>query len=121
MPSLDTLDISHNQIKRLPVKPGTLVNLRVFCLSRNRLSRIPTYLSRFNSLEIFKVDRNPIEWPPREVTSLSHSVDTADAMKDWIISLQRWLDDDEMKLNRVHDDSGFVENDLEHHMYDIYL
>ncbi|KDQ33898.1 hypothetical protein PLEOSDRAFT_1110771 [Pleurotus ostreatus PC15] len=116
MPSLDTLDISHNQIKRLPVKPGTLVNLRVFCLSRNRLSRIPTYLSRFNSLEIFKVDRNPIEWPPREVTSLSHSVDSADSMKDWIISLQRWLDDDEMKLNRVHDDSGFVENDLEHHI-----
>jgi len=29
MSSLDTLDISHNKIKRLPTQPGNLVNLRV--------------------------------------------------------------------------------------------
>jgi Leucine-rich repeat (LRR) protein len=29
MPSLDTLDISHNKIKRLPSQPGSLLNLRV--------------------------------------------------------------------------------------------
>jgi hypothetical protein len=27
--SLDTLDISHNKIRRLPNEPGSLVNLRV--------------------------------------------------------------------------------------------
>lgn len=29
MPSLDTLDISYNKIKRLPSQPGQLVQLRV--------------------------------------------------------------------------------------------
>ena len=29
MPSLDTLDISHNKIKRMPSQPGQLIQLRV--------------------------------------------------------------------------------------------
>jgi Leucine-rich repeat (LRR) protein len=40
MPSLDTLDISHNKIKKLPSQPGQLVQLRVSpaiaCLERSR-------------------------------------------------------------------------------------
>ncbi|KAJ8517452.1 hypothetical protein ONZ45_g5378 [Pleurotus djamor] len=117
MASLDTLDISHNQIKRLPSQPGKLVNLRVFCLSKNKIARLPTYISRFTTLEIFKVDRNPIEWPPRSVILPSDPINSPEAMKKWIASLRHWLDDDEDKLNRVHDDSGFMEqSDLEHHM-----
>jgi len=33
MPSLDTLDISHNKIRRFPAHPGRLVDLRVRCTS----------------------------------------------------------------------------------------
>ncbi len=29
MPSLDTLDLSHNKIKRLPPRPGELLKLKV--------------------------------------------------------------------------------------------
>lgn len=40
MPSLEILDISRNKIKRLPVSPGSLVNLKAghnalqFCIAR---------------------------------------------------------------------------------------
>jgi hypothetical protein len=135
IPSLDTLDISHNRLKRLPSQPGSLINLRVrnlfspyiqqcnkqfhqvFCFSRNKVTRLPSYLSKFHRLNILKVDRNPIEWPPKFVMDASGSLDTAQAMKDWIRTIQRWMDDDPSRT-KFHDDSGFSEqHELENNMY----
>ncbi|KIK63550.1 hypothetical protein GYMLUDRAFT_57243 [Collybiopsis luxurians FD-317 M1] len=120
MPALDTLDISHNKIKRLPSQPGNLVNLRVFCLSRNKVTRLPSYISKFQNLSVLQVDKNPIEWPPKAVMEppeLVASPGAADSSRSWIKSVQKWI---EAETNphgpghSTHDDSGFSEQiDLE--------
>ncbi|KAF7353640.1 Leucine-rich repeat-containing protein SOG2 [Mycena venus] len=124
LPALDTLDISHNKIKRLPTQPGKLLNLRVFCLSRNKLSRLPIYLSKFYKLEILQLERNPLEWPPKSVVTPPES---PGAMRDWIRSVQKWIETAETSRShihdetpRVHDDSGFGEQELESKIEDSY-
>ncbi|KAG6821460.1 hypothetical protein H0H93_010184 [Arthromyces matolae] len=107
MPSLDTLDISHNRIKELPTLPGQLIHLRVFSLSKNKLTRLPLYLSQFSNLEVLEVERNPIEWPPKSVMEKAQSVDSRSAMKDWVSSLQKWLQADNHVPNR--DDTGYAD------------
>ncbi|KAJ7261291.1 RAM signaling pathway protein-domain-containing protein [Mycena haematopus] len=108
LPALDTLDISHNKIKRLPTQPGKLLNLRVFCLARNKLSRLPIYLSKFYKLEVLQLERNPLEWPPKSVLT---PPETPGAMRDWIRSVQMWIEA-ETSRPRIHDDSGFSQREL---------
>ncbi|KAF5387103.1 hypothetical protein D9615_001618 [Tricholomella constricta] len=115
MPSLDTLDISRNKIKRLPFRAGQLIHLRVFCISRNKITRLPPYLSQFHNLEVFQVERNPIEWPPKTVMEKSGSLDSRYAMKDWVKSLQQWIEAD--FRGQSHDDSGYSEQ----HNLDTYI
>ncbi|KAJ6500542.1 RAM signaling pathway protein-domain-containing protein [Mycena sanguinolenta] len=118
LPALDTLDISHNKIKRLPTQPGKLLNLRVFCLARNKLSRLPIYLSKFYKLEVLQLERNPLEWPPKAVLSPPES---PGAMRDWIRSVQMWIEEAETSRHRIHDDSGFSEREqLETNIEDSY-
>ncbi|KAJ6488546.1 RAM signaling pathway protein-domain-containing protein [Mycena vitilis] len=119
LPSLDTLDISHNKIKRLPTQPGKLLNLRVFCLSRNKLTRLPIYLSKFYKLEVLQLERNPFEWPPKSVVSQSRIPESPGAMRDWIRSVQKWIEA-ETSRPRVHDDSGFSEQELDTNIEDSY-
>ncbi|THV07960.1 hypothetical protein K435DRAFT_642682 [Dendrothele bispora CBS 962.96] len=111
MPSLDTLDISHNKIKRLPTQPGNLVNLRVFCFSRNKVTRLPTYLPKFHNLAVLEVERNPIEWPPKHIVERNGLPTTAEAMKNWIRGVQKWIEHESTRGLRGHDDSGFSEMD----------
>ncbi|KAJ7771659.1 RAM signaling pathway protein-domain-containing protein [Mycena metata] len=117
LPALDTLDISHNKIKRLPTQPGRLLNLRVFCLARNKLTRLPIYLSKFYKLDVLQVERNPIDWPPKSVMGQSRAPETPQAMRDWIRSVQKWIEA-ETARPRIHDDSGFGE--LESTLEDSY-
>ncbi|KAJ7184297.1 RAM signaling pathway protein-domain-containing protein [Mycena filopes] len=117
LPALDTLDISHNKIKRLPTQPGRLLNLRVFCLARNKLTRLPIYLSKFYKLDVLQVERNPIDWPPKSVIGQSRAPETPQAMRDWIRSVQKWIEA-ETARPRIHDDSGFGE--LESNIEDSY-
>ncbi|KAF8078065.1 RAM signaling pathway protein-domain-containing protein [Lyophyllum atratum] len=115
MPSLDTLDISHNRIKALPSQAGQLIHLRVFCFARNKISRLPSYLSQFHNLEVLQVERNPIEWPPKSVMEKGGNLDTRHAMKEWVRSLQHWL---ETELSgQTNDDSGYSEQ----HNLDTYI
>ncbi|KAJ7837040.1 RAM signaling pathway protein-domain-containing protein [Mycena olivaceomarginata] len=116
LPALDTLDISHNKIKRLPTQPGKLLKLRVFCLARNKLSRLPIYLSKFYKLEVLQLERNPLEWPPKSVVTPPQS---ADAMRDWIRSVQMWIEA-ETSRPRIHDDSGFSEQELDTNIENSY-
>ncbi|KAJ7043150.1 RAM signaling pathway protein-domain-containing protein [Mycena alexandri] len=108
LPALDTLDISHNKIKRLPTQPGRLLNLRVFCLARNKLTRLPIYLSKFYKLDVLQVERNPLDWPPKSVIGQSRAPETPQTMRDWIRSVQKWIEA-ETARPRIHDDSGFGE------------
>ncbi|KAJ6547024.1 RAM signaling pathway protein-domain-containing protein [Mycena capillaripes] len=119
LPALDTLDLSHNKIKRLPTQPGKLLNLRVFCLSRNKLTRLPIYLSKFYKLDVLHLERNPLEWPPKAVLSQPRVPETPAAMRDWIRSVQRWIEA-ESSRPRGHDDSGFSEQELESNIEDSY-
>ncbi|KAJ7491287.1 RAM signaling pathway protein-domain-containing protein [Mycena latifolia] len=119
LPALDTLDISHNKIKRLPTQPGKLLNLRVFCLARNKLTRLPIYLSRFYKLDVLQLERNPLEWPPKAVLSQARVPETPQAMRDWIRNLQKWIEV-ETSRPRIHDDSGFSEQELESNIEDSY-
>ncbi|KAF8558527.1 hypothetical protein OG21DRAFT_1404943 [Imleria badia] len=91
IPSLEILDISRNKIKRLPTQPGALLKLHVLCISRNRITRLPGYLADFSSLDVLKVDHNPIEWPPKPIIETNGPPINPQAMKDWILALQRWL------------------------------
>lgn len=109
IPSLEILDISRNKIKRLPTQPGSLAQLhvslsnyfvdrvqtafcfQVLCISRNRITRLPGYLADFGNLDVLKVDHNPIEWPPKPTIELNVSPNDPQAVKDWIIALQKWL------------------------------
>ncbi|KAF7294768.1 Leucine-rich repeat-containing protein SOG2 [Mycena indigotica] len=116
LPALDTLDISHNKIKRLPTQPGKLLNLRVFCLARNKLTRLPIYISKFYKLEVLQLERNPIDWPPKSVVTQPES---PQAMRDWIRSVQKWIEA-ETSRPRIHDDSGFSEQELENNIEDSY-
>ncbi|KAG6879036.1 hypothetical protein C0992_005729 [Termitomyces sp. T32_za158] len=121
MPSLDTLDISHNRIKKLPTKAGDLVHLRVeklsilifpviysclqvFSLSRNKITQLPPYLSQFSNLEVLQVEKNPLEWPPKAVMEKAESLDSRSAMKDWVRSLQDWMEED--CRSKIQDDFG---------------
>ncbi|KAJ7632148.1 RAM signaling pathway protein-domain-containing protein [Roridomyces roridus] len=119
LPSLDTLDISHNKLKRLPTQPGKLLNLRVLCLARNKLTRLPIYLSKFYKLETLQLERNPIDWPPKSVISQARAPDSAQAMREWIRSIQTWIEL-ETSRPRAHDDSGFSEHELESNIEDSY-
>ncbi|KAJ7090310.1 RAM signaling pathway protein-domain-containing protein [Mycena belliarum] len=119
LPALDTLDISHNKIKRLPTQPGKLLNLRVFCLARNKLTRLPIYLSRFYKLDVLQLERNPLEWPPKSVVSQPRVPETPQAMRDWIRNVQKWIEV-ETSRPRIHDDSGFSEQELENNIEDSY-
>ncbi|KAJ6608619.1 RAM signaling pathway protein-domain-containing protein [Mycena sp. CBHHK59/15] len=119
LPALDTLDISHNKIKRLPTQPGKLLNLRVFCLARNKLTRLPIYVSKFYKLDVLQLERNPIEWPPKSVLSQSRLPETPQAMRDWIRNVQKWIEV-ETSRPRIHDDSGFSEQELESNIEDSY-
>ncbi|KAK7035733.1 leucine-rich repeat-containing protein SOG2 [Favolaschia claudopus] len=116
LPTLDTLDISHNKIKRLPTQPGKLLNLRVFCLARNKLARLPIYLSKFYKLEVLQLERNPLEWPPKSVVT---PPEAPTAMRDWIRGVQLWIET-ETSRPRIHDDSGFSEQELETNIEDSY-
>ncbi|KAG6903185.1 hypothetical protein C0995_002728 [Termitomyces sp. Mi166 len=103
MPSLDTLDISHNRIQRLPVEAGRLVHLRVENLTV-LLPRVINFCPQFSNLEVLEVERNPIEWPPKVVMEKADSLDSRNVMKDWIRSLQHWIEADYRA--QIHDDSG---------------
>ncbi|KAJ7118730.1 RAM signaling pathway protein-domain-containing protein [Mycena epipterygia] len=118
LPALDTLDISHNKIKRLPTQPGKLLNLRVFCLARNKLTRLPIYLSKFYKLDVLQLERNPLDWPPKSVINQAR-LDTPQAMRDWIRNVQKWIEV-ETSRPRIHDDSGFSEQELETNIEDSY-
>ncbi|KAG6814296.1 hypothetical protein H0H92_013421 [Tricholoma furcatifolium] len=90
LPSLDTLDFSHNKVKQLPIQPGYLIHLRVL-----------------------QVDRNPIAWPPKFVIEKSENLDSSHAMKDWIQSLQLWLEGN----SQMHNDTGHGQgHDLDTYM-----
>ncbi|KAJ6606459.1 RAM signaling pathway protein-domain-containing protein [Mycena vulgaris] len=119
LPALDTLDISHNKIKRLPTQPGKLLNLRVFCLARNKLTRLPIYLSKFYKLDVLQLERNPLEWPPKAVVGQARAPESPQAMRDWIRNVQKWIEV-ETSRPRVHDDSGFSEQELESNIEDSY-
>ncbi|KAJ7063463.1 RAM signaling pathway protein-domain-containing protein [Mycena amicta] len=119
LPALDTLDVSHNKIKRLPTQPGKLLNLRVFCLARNKLTRLPIYISKFYKLEVLQLERNPLEWPPKSITAQPRAPDSPHAMRDWIRNVQKWIEA-ETSRPRIHDDSGFSEQELESNIEDSY-
>jgi len=124
IPFLDTLDISHNKIGRLPAYPGNLVRLRasflcfnlpsfglyivqVLCLSRNKITRLPSYLPQFRKLDVLQIDRNPIHWPPRAIIdSFGDSHDIVNN-KEFVRNLQNWLEGD-IKASE-YDDSGYSE------------
>lgn len=148
MPALDTLDISHNKIKRLPSQPGSLVNLRVrnltladvcsaltkfhffqvFCFSRNKITRLPNYIAQFHNLSVLQLDKNPIEWPPKAVLEppeLIAGTGGGESSRSWIKGVQKWI---EAETNphgpghSRHDDSGFSEQaDLETRLYVQFL
>ncbi|KAK7693696.1 hypothetical protein QCA50_003267 [Cerrena zonata] len=111
MPSLEILDISRNKIKRLPSQPGSLTNLRIFSITRNRIHRLPTYLTRFRNLAVFRAEQNPLEWPPKAVMDPPSTVEGA-AMKAWILSVQKWIGDNEQGFSverKLSDDSVTAE------------
>jgi hypothetical protein len=91
------------------------LNLRVFCLARNKLARLPIYLSKFYKLEVLQLERNPLEWPPKPVVTQPRVPETPGAMRDWIRSVQKWIEA-ESSRPRIHDDSGFSEQELESNM-----
>ncbi|KAI0082789.1 hypothetical protein K474DRAFT_1654962 [Panus rudis PR-1116 ss-1] len=110
MPSLEILDISRNKIKRLPSQPGTLTRLRIFSIARNKIHRIPPYFTQFRELTLFKADQNPLTWPPKSVMDAPSSVE-GPAMKDWILSVQKWMESQADELERKgSDDSVLMEN-----------
>ncbi|KAI5478365.1 RAM signaling pathway, SOG2 [Pseudohyphozyma bogoriensis] len=74
MPSLEILDISRNKIRRLPVQPGTLLNLKVFSFAKNRIKRLPNYIAQMGHLKVLKMEHNPLEWPPKEISTLPSSM-----------------------------------------------
>jgi hypothetical protein len=109
IPSLDTLDISCNEITHLPAQPDRLFNLRVsrthkykwtgsqlynqvFCISKNKLARLPSYLPQLHRLAVLEIERNPIEWPPKSVLDRPSKFDSPDQMKEWIRGVQRWIE-----------------------------
>ncbi|KAJ3522312.1 hypothetical protein NMY22_g11944 [Coprinellus aureogranulatus] len=108
LPSLDTLDISHNKIKRFPAHPGRLVDLRVFSFSKNKITRLPQYFSQFKNLEILKLDRNPLEWPPRNILQLDVPHEDEEAIKEWIAGILEWIDYNTSPM-KANDDSGYAE------------
>ena len=55
----------------------------------------------FRNLNILKCDRNPIEWPPRSVMETLGSSNTAQEMKEWIRSLQKWMEGNSYKSELV--------------------
>lgn len=77
LPALEILDISRNKLRRLPVEPGRLLNLRVLSISNNKLRRLPTYMPQMKHLCILKVDQNPLEWPPPHIAEMPLSAKMA--------------------------------------------
>lgn len=88
---------------------------KVFSFSRNKVTRLPTYLTKFHKLEVLELERNPIEWPPKFIIEHPRKPETAQSMKDWIRGVQNWIEA-ETSRPRVHEDSGFSEQQLENNM-----
>jgi hypothetical protein len=64
-------------------------------------------MTKLRLLNILKVDHNPIEWPPKSVMEAPAGSDGSSAMKEWIRSMQRWMEDNggRNESQRVGDDS----------------
>jgi hypothetical protein len=53
------------------------------------------------NLDILKCDRNPLEWPPRAVLEPLSGINTASGMKNWIRSVQKWMESNPSKSDHV--------------------
>lgn len=89
----------------------------MFCLSRNKVTRLPPYLAQFPNLEVLQIDRNPIEWPPKSVLERARNLEPGQHMKDWIKSLQTWMET-HTSSSKTRDDIMYSEQqDLDNHLY----
>ncbi len=61
---LETINISGNQISEIPEWMGQLSNLTELYLSGNQISEIPSALKNLEKLGVLHLDRNPLSIPP---------------------------------------------------------
>lgn len=81
-------------------------------MAKNRIKRLPYYMSQMTQLKVLKLDHNPLEWPPKEITTLppsgslsgsligggdgterrgSSKLEEAEEMSRWVSELLRWI------------------------------
>jgi len=75
------------------------------------MARLPSYFSKLRNLDILKADRNPIEWPPKAVMEPQGGLNSAQGMKDWIRSLQKWLETNNSKTELATTNNKIFPND----------
>jgi hypothetical protein len=68
-------------------------------------------MHKFHNLAVLEVERNPIDWPPKHIMEQHEPTGTAEAMRNWIRGIQRWIEAESSRGVRGHDDSVFSEMD----------
>ena len=102
----------------------------MFSILRNKIQRLPPSFDQFQELTLFKVDGNPLEWPPKSVLDTSDNLDDPQAMKEWIVRVQKWIggnspsrkmSEDSLRHDRFRDDSDAARYALAPHAYILHL
>jgi Leucine-rich repeat (LRR) protein len=65
--NLTTLNLSVNQLERLPAEIGELKNLTTLFLSANQLKTLPAEIVELKNLTTLDLSENPLESPPPEI------------------------------------------------------
>ena len=92
--SLQVLDLSHNQISRLPAEFSCLKNLRILFLSHNRFESVPEILAQCPALEMIGFKSNQI----------------TEFAEDALPLQTRWLILTDNKIMRLPDSIGKLQN-----------
>ena len=69
---IETLDLSHNQIKTLPAGVGKLTNLKVLNLSHNKITKLNKAIGKLSQLEELYLNNNNIKELPAELSQLKN-------------------------------------------------
>ena len=72
LPQLEVLDLSHNQLNRMPEGLTVAKSLQYLNLSFNRLGSLPSTISDLSNLQILNISHNPFKALPQEIFYLNY-------------------------------------------------
>jgi len=116
--NLQELNLSFNQIRKIPKEIGQLQNLQELYLSGNIIKEIPKEIGRLNKLQILKLTSNQIKEIPKEIGQLQNLKELSlgsNQIKEIPKEIGQLKNLKELSLfyNKINEIPDFVNSDVE--------